>query len=333
MKKLKNLKKKAGRISLIDATIMNKPAIIIFSIGVFLLSCSRNTAFLKEIKELPAYPSGSGIEYYKDRFYLIGDDATHLLILDKDLNTKDSVLLYESATNRVPREIKADLEAISLIRINDSMKILATGSGSMSPQRDSAWLIDPVTRQKTSLNLDTFYRRIKSNWLAELNIEGLCALPGLTLLSNRGHLGFPKNHLLFTGTAFWKDHYSPITMVKVGVNEDSSIFHGVSGLAYARREDKLFLTVSTENTNSAITDGPIGKSYLWIVDDISSKRRWKAINPNRIVDLEKTDPRFKGQKIESVCITGATKHYFQLALVADNDDGKSRLFLLDVSKK
>ncbi len=307
--------------------------LIYFACCLCIASCSRNTAFLNEIKELPSFPSASGIEYYKDHFYLIGDDATHLLVLDKDLNKKDSVLLHPSTTNRVPKEIKADLEAISLVRINDSMKILVIGSGSLSPHRDSAWLIDPVTRQKTALSLDTFYRRLKNNWLTELNIEGMCSLPGLTLLSNRGHKGFPKNHLLFTGAAFWKDHYSPVTMVKVGVNEDSSVFHGVSGLAYSRRTDKLFLTVSTENTNSAYTDGAIGKSYLWIVDDISSKRRWKAINPNRIIDLETIDPRFKRQKIESVCIKGETKHYFQLVLAADNDDGKSRLFLLDVSKK
>jgi hypothetical protein len=80
-------------------------------------------------------------------------------------------------------------------------------------------------------------------------------------------------------------------------------------------------------------DGAIGKSYLWIIKNISAKRKWKAINPDQVIDLGSIDPRFNGQKIESVCVMKETKDLFHLVLAADNDDGSSSLFKLIIKKK
>ena len=121
--------------------------------------------------------------------------------------------------------------------------------------------------------------------------------------------------------------------MKLGASTDTGSFSGVSGLDYSDRSDRLFLTVSTENTYSSFADGTIGKSYLWIIDNISSKRRLAAINPNRIIDLESIDKRFEGHKIESVCIFAETKRLYRLALVADDDTGTSILFTLTLKKE
>jgi hypothetical protein len=88
----------------------------------------------------------------------------------------------------------------------------------------------------------------------------------------------------------------------------------------------LLLTVSSENTYNSYDDGAIGKSYLWVINDISSKRKLAAINPDRIIDLELIDNRFNGQKIESVCIVGEEKKQKQLVLAADDDKGHTVLF-------
>ena len=57
-----------------------------------------------------------------------------------------------------------------------------------------------------------------------------------------------------------------------------------------------------------------------------------AINPNKIIDLEEMDERFKGHKIESVCILFENKKQMQLALVADDDKGTSILFKITLKK-
>lgn len=297
---------------------------------IFIFSCKNDNTILQEVKILPHYPSASGVEYTNKQFYIIGDDANNLLILDSNLNSIDSLSLYTFAEKRIPKKVKADLESILITPKN---KLLLLGSGSLSPYRHIAWLIDPVTKQKDSIRLDTFYQRLHLYGLKEINIEGACAIPGSIILSNRGSKGFPKNHLVFTDNSFWeKQKNAVVTSMLVGSNTDSLVFNGVSGLAYSTKSDQLILTVSTEDTRNNVDDGAIGKSYLWLVKSISSKKNWKAINPDRIIELEETDPRFKGQKIESVCITKETKNFLYLTLVSDNDNGSSTFFKMVVEK-
>src|SRR5207253_3211794 len=120
--------------------------------------------------------------------------------------------------------------------------------------------------------------------------------------ASRGNRSFRLNYLVFTSLQFWnKQDSAEIRIMKVGTNADTTNFSGVSGLDYSAVSDKLLLTVSTENTSSAVADGSIGKSYLWIINNISAKKKLVAVNPDRIIDLEEADKRFKGHKIESVC--------------------------------
>jgi hypothetical protein len=297
-------------------------------------SCSNNSQFLKEVKDLPYYPSASGIEFSNGNYYIMGDDATHLLVLDSNLAVTDSISLFKSSEKRIPKDSKPDLEALTMINRGKNPQLLMMGSGSLEPFRNTSVLFNTVTKLPETFRMDTFFHRLKYYGLQELNIEGLCYIPGNIVFSNRGHKGSPKNHLVFTSADFLtRQSIAPVTIIKVGNNQDSMQFQGVSGLAYARRCDKLLLTVSTEDTRNVLEDGAIGKSYLWIIDNISSKKRWNSINPTRIIDLEKTDPRFKRHKIESVCVVKETKNFLQLALVADDDDGSSVLFKLDISKK
>ena len=68
-------------------------------------SCGSNN-MLKEIKKLDHYSSASGIEYFRNHYYVIGDDANNLLILDEAFNPKDSIQLYSFSEKRIPKAIK-----------------------------------------------------------------------------------------------------------------------------------------------------------------------------------------------------------------------------------
>lgn len=297
---------------------------------LFIISCKNNSNILQEVKPLPYYPSASGIEYKDQKVYIIGDDANNLLILDSSLKEADSISLYSFPEKRISKAVKADLEAITVL---DNGKLLLAGSGSAMPQRNMAWLIDPATKQKDSIRLDTFYNRILLNGIKELNLEGITAYPGGFIFSNRGSKGYPKNHLVFTRRNFWnRQAQVEISSLFAGTSTDSSSFSGISGLAYAPMNDALVMTVSTEDTRNSMDDGAIGKSYLWIIKNISPKKNWKAVNPDRIIELDALDARFKGQKIESVCILKESPGLLYLLLAADNDNGSSTLFKLVVSK-
>lgn len=309
----------------------NKNMIRIYSclLFLFLFSCSQDNT-LKQVIHLHHYPSASGIEYLNGQTYIIGDDAAYILILDDKLKPKDSIELYSFQKNRIAKAVKPDLEAVAVVSNNN---LLLLGSGSSAPHRNIAWLVNPVTKQKDSIRLDTFYQRLHHYGINEINMEGACVIPGSFVMANRGSKGYPKNHLLLTSSTFWQaQQQAAISSILVGSNTDSTIFSGVSGMTYAPKSDRLLLTVSTEDTRNSLDDGAIGKSYLWIIENMSGKKKWKAINPDKVIDLEKLDDRFKGQKIESVCLIKETNRFLHLLLAADNDNGSSTLFKVVVQK-
>lgn len=304
---------------------------LVYSFFIFSASCKSGKTEV-EIKQL-FYPSGSGIEYYNEHFYLIGDDATSLLQLDNNFNVTDSIQLYDSLQGRIPKATKPDLEGITVINDKENTRLLITGSGSLIPYRNIAWLIDPATKQKSEFRADSFYQRLSRQGLEVINLEGICAIPGYIILSNRGNKAYQKNFLILTSTDFLTNQSaSSIHIIQINTNEDTASFKGVSGLAYAPGSDKLILTVSTEDTKSAYEDGTIGKSYLWIIDNISSKIKTDTIVPNRIIDLETIDSRFSGEKVESACVISKKANTILLALTADNDNGSSTVFKISISK-
>jgi hypothetical protein len=296
---------------------------------VSMLSCNEPPGKLIAIQSLPGYPSGSGLVYHSGHIYLMGDDATYMLVTDTMFNAVDSIPVFASAEKRISKDKKPDIEAMALISKNKNPLIVMLGSGSLSPNRDSCIIIDPVTKEKKYYNLAIFYGRLKAAGIRDLNIEGVTALQGGIALVSRGNKSFPKNHLIITSDEFWENQETAIfKLIKAGANGDTSFFNGVSGMDYSHRTDQLLLTVSTEDTHNSYDDGAIGKSYLWIINNISSKKELEGINPNRIIDLEEIDSRFKGQKIESVCIVAESKKEKELVLVSDDDKGGSALFRL-----
>lgn len=310
--------------------IIFNPAI--FFISILSISCESNH-LLKEIKKLDHYPSASAIEYFDGKLYVMGDDANHLLILDSNLNIIDSLSLFKYDSKRIPKNVKPDLESMTIIYAGKESQLLMVGSGSLAPWRNNSYMVHQRSLQFDSIRIDSFMATLSGLGVKETNIEGMCSIPQGIVLANRGNLGYPTNYLILTSwSAISGRQLSRISLIRMGGNTDTSEFKGVSGLCYARRSDRLIMTVSTENTRNALDDGTIGKSYLWIVRNITSKRNWKAINPDDVIDLEEVDARFRGQKIESVCILKETRDFLHLVLAADNDDGSSTLFKLVVEK-
>ncbi|HKO82077.1 MAG TPA: hypothetical protein VJU78_16835 [Chitinophagaceae bacterium] len=296
----------------------------------FMLACGnrdKQDTQLIAVKVLNDYPSGSGLVYLDGYIYMIGDDATEILKLDSQFNVVDRTGLFISSQKRIPKEVKADLESIALIKLNKTATLLLPGSGSLTPYRNVCWIFNPADKEKKQYLLDTFYNRLKNEGIRDLNIEGAVAIPSGIILANRGNKSFPKNYLILTANRFWeKQGLTGMKIIKAGINSDTSFFAGISGLDYSYVTDQLLLTVSTEDTRNSYDDGAVGKSYLWIINDISSKQKLHAINPDKIIDLEKADPRFKGHKIESVCIVADSKREKKLVLVADDDKGGTVLF-------
>jgi len=278
------------------------------------------------------YPSASSVEFYHNKLYVMGDDAPNLLVLDTNLNVIDSIPIISYPGKRVPKDIKQDLEASALISEPGRITLFLFGSGSLSPYRNSGWRYFFDTNTKDSISLQHSYERIKQSGIQQINIEGACFIGDTLMLVNRGNKSYPKIYFIIVDEdLLYNDSSLNVEVIPPG-KTDTSCYKGISGLYYSKPGDQLIMTVSTENTRSAYEDGTIGKSYLWIIDSISKKLKSMTLTPDKVIDLEEIDPRFKGQKIESATVIEKAKEFMRLILVADNDDGSSTIFKMSIKK-
>lgn len=292
-------------------------------------SCSnKENSSVVEVKKFD-YPSASAIEYFEGRLYVMGDDATNLLELDTSLNIIDSIPILFYPGKRIPKDIKPDLETSAL----NGNELLLIGSGSLGA-RNFGRKYNLKSKDTDSINLKPLYLKIKEQGIEQINIEGSCFTSGKLILANRGNKGYPHNHFIITNYKFGtNDNSFEISLIPFEVQKDTALFKAISGLCYAKESDQLIMTVSTEDTRNSYIDGAIGNSYLWIINSFSDKLNNNTIGPDKIIDLEEIDPRFKNQKIESATVTSETNERINLVLVADNDDGSSTIFKMSIKKE
>jgi hypothetical protein len=295
---------------------------------LFLFLCTKKEKDKPVVmKILPDYPSASAVEYANGKLYVMGDDATSMLLLDTNLNVIDSMQLFGNETKRIAKNIKHDLESVLFVRENNQLMLL--GSGSLSPYRNSAWLVNIDTKIRQGKSIEHFYNIVRNAGIKEINIEGSVKINNEYILANRGHLAYPENHLIFTQTIFNAEPVM-VSTISVRYKPDSLSFQGISGLTYSSLNDALIMTVSTEKTASTFEDGAIGKSYIWLINGISQPSDANELKPDRVIDLEELDSIFKGYKIESATVISETKDMLRLVLVADNDNGSSTIFKLSI---
>ncbi len=316
---------------------MRKPGKICFYIFILVIvaSCRQKDSEFRfiEIKKLD-YPSASAVEYHDGKLYVMGDDAPNMIVLDTNFSIIDSTTIILHSGNRIPKDTKPDLEASAIYSVNNETLLFLFGSGSLDPFRNSGWKYNIQAKTKDNLYLQPTYAKVKQAGIEQLNIEGAAFVSGKLILVNRGNKGYPYNQLISIDESFLKNDSSyNIAIVPFDLQTDTALFKGISGLTHAKQTDQLIMTVSTEDTRNAYDDGAIGKSYLWIIDNISGKLNSGDIKPDQIIDLEEIDSRFKSQKIESATVIEETKDFIRLVLVADNDDGSSTIFKMSISLK
>lgn len=284
---------------------------------------------LSDYKEVPSFPSGSGIEYYDNKVFLVGDDSREVLVLNKRWKELERVPLLPGTESRLPKQTKSDLEATTIVTINRIPRLLVLGSGSLEKNRNKAILFDLDSYLKDEFDLTPFYNRLQKAGIKALNVEAAALVEDHILLGNRGNRKNPVNQLIITRNAFWKhQQQAEISVVDLELPLKDTKGIGISGLAYSLLNDTLIFTASTEQTDNAADDGSIGDSYLGIIENASRKIGRKSLKVNELINLGEVHELFKGFKIESACIQSEKNNNLKLHLVADNDTGKSYLFKL-----
>ncbi len=312
---------------------MKKLLLYLLTAGaITLTACNHNRISLLASAQLQELPSGSSLEIDNNQLIVIGDDATQVFILDFNYKPIDSLLIDTSSVKRVAKDIKPDYESSTIVDYNGSKTLVAFGSGSTNKRQHALLMPLPIRSGGNFLinDVSQIFSSIKAAGISEINIEGAATVNGQIVLSNRANLNqkvnsfivFAEKSLADTGT---------LSVHTVAINLPKTKFVvGISGLTYIPAIDMLLFTASTEATSNSYDDGEIGDSYIGLIRHASAVIKDNKISVNEWINLAEENDALKGQKVESIAVEQVTTEALILHLVADNDDGTTRLFKLSM---
>ena len=280
---------------------------------------------------LPDFPSGSSINFYDGKLFLIGDDASHILVLDQNYQKVDAIHLFDSPTKRISKQEKADFETSTIVSTEGKDYLVALGSGSRKNRTSMIRIHLQQERSFESFNYRDFIKRLKEQ-IEEINIEAATLIGSQFVLGNRGNAEYPKNYIIVTDIDFWqRQEDAVISISELELSIDSETFIGISELFYVGSQDLLLFTLSSELTSNSYDDGDIGVSYIGWINSITHKVNQSHLKLDGMINLIDVAEEFKGEKIEGLCVEPSAHDEFIVHLISDNDQGESKLFKVRVS--
>jgi hypothetical protein len=292
---------------------------------VSIVSCNQkqSQAELLSVKALDSFPSASAIEFSDGRFYVLGDDAPYMIVLDSSFHLVDTVRYSEDTSYRISKEVKADIESATIIPYTDQKFLYALGS--FATDRRMKLFYFPLGDPHHYVAIDMSKHFRSHPYIPETNFEGLAFVNSKLVIANRGNRTHKINKLVIAGSRF-NEYIATDSPPVIDILLDTTTTIGISGLCYSEEEDKLFFTASEEDTPSAIADGVIGDSYIGWINRFSTRMNERSIKPDGVIKLSSIDKTLDKKKIESVCIEKQTGDAVILDLVSDDDKGHSAIF-------
>jgi hypothetical protein len=281
---------------------------------------------------LKEFPSASSIQFYNGNLYLVGDDASFILILDPDYNRMGTIKLFDHSEKRIPKTKKSDLEASVIVNQGKEDFLIAFGSG--ATEKRMVALSIPLSNQseyRGHIVYDTglFLKGLLLLGIAEINIEGAAIVGDALVLANRSNYTHQNNYLIVTGQYFWLAENDPsVRIVEMILPKVKDEIPGISELQYLPSRDLLLFTASAETTPNAYDDGEVTSSYLGWIEDFSKKLSSSMIRVDEWIKLPNVSIDFLKQKIEGLCIESEKGNELIVHLVSDNDNGESTIFKL-----
>jgi hypothetical protein len=299
------------------------------AILIVLMGCNRSDGIrLIRKTHLADYPSASAIAFYNHKLYVLGDDAPTMLVLDKDHQLVQRVTLFPSSGKRISKKEKPDIESAYINQSEGNGQLVALSSLS-TKMRNKQLTINLLSDTKNPVkNFNVAEFDLDAPGIMQMNLEGATMIEADIILANRANNKHRQNFLIVRSA---KDQMpaDSIQVIELQLPATNEVI-GVSGLEYDKENDMLLFTASTEHTSDATSDGAIGKSYLGCINDFSKKKNQKKLHCKMLIDLTSYLGEKKFQKIESLAIELSTNKQMVLHLAADNDNGESSLYKLEI---
>lgn len=293
-------------------------------------------ATITHTQTFPDIPSASGLEIINEKIFIIGDDSAWLYILNQQLELIEKIALFpdEALTKgRIPKISKPDFECMAILPINQQEKICVAGSGSLSPQRDTAFIIDPTPPYTfTQVSFTDLYNVLRKRsevvHTGKLNIEGMAASETQVFLLQRGNISglnvlISYDHEAFCSYITGKTNELPIpTIYTYTLPVLAGRQSGFSGATPIPHRHALLITASVEDTDNEIDDGAVLGSYAGIIN--------LDTHTLDCIPFILNGQPYTG-KVESIAIQRVVnEHIIQTLAVTDNDSGASDLLVIEI---
>ena len=281
---------------------------------------------------MDSIPSASGIAIRLDSVYIVGDDAGDIYKMSlKDHAFRKIHIPGSPAINRIPKPVKQDFESAVIVRHLDNNYLLAFGSGTLSPHRDSLLVmnlrndfIKTFSLFKLYYYLFEFYQLDKNS----RNIEAATVINDKLYLFNRGTNSMFEIPVEDLFRFIYSTDNAPMPSsrhYRIELPTLNGIPALISGAA-TLDDHRILFTASLENTKDWTKDGEISGSYVGILD-ISKKA--PELESCLLVSQ---NTKSLIVKLESLDVISNSGTQTDIVCVADNDDGSSGLYFLQLSR-
>lgn len=269
----------------------------------------------------------------QDSIYIISDDAPFVYQVSMQGNIQDSIRLRYLPDNarRIPKPVKPDYEAAITATVWDKPCLIAFGSGSLRPQRDSAIIIALDDSVQRVIALSELYKTMREQAgisAADFNVEAAALHGNQLLLVNRG-----TNHVFsmdWEAALYHLLNSAPIPAIsfsRLVLPKVNGYSAGISG-ACSLDANRVLFCASVEATDNWIADGEVLGSYIGLMEPDSNGLA-RLLEIARV--LSESGQPVK-DKVEGIHTAGtASKSSIKVLGIVDNDDGSTQL--LEISLK
>lgn len=301
----------------------------IYSLLVILTVSTINSSYAQPLELLRTtyfkdYSSASALAFFNDKLFVIGDDASQIMILSNDHDVLGHLSFYWFKKKRLAKNKKPDFES-ALLYTADNITYLI-GFGSFSTRKRFKFFTLPLNDKAGKPKIRNIRNTLKGLPPEQINIEGAAIVNEKMVLSNRANNAHPKNHLIIMDFDLKEGpllRTSKIVPVTLAATQEVT---GISDVAYLPKQDVLIFTTSTEQTTNTYDDGEIGDSYLGYIRNFSQQMEKPEIIADKMIPISGLLDAQKLYKIESVTVEREDGQSMILHLAADNDNGASTLF-------
>ncbi len=285
---------------------------------------------LLDYREIPDLPVGSNLEFFNDTLYLVDDDASDMMAINKKWQTIANHQLLGYDDPKILPGTRSDFEATTIVEVNSIPRLLVLGFD-VKDNHHKAILVNLDDYTKEEYDISEFYNRLKET-VGVINIESAAIVLGKLILCNRDHKTAPENHIIVTDVEFWKHQdKAEITTVSFDLPQTSNQVVGLSGLTYSYKNDWLVVTLISESNDKE--HQTTGDSYLAVIENASRKVVRKKMKVNALFHLNETNSDFSGFNMLSVCIRSEKSSRLKLFLLADGSKaGKSGVFTVRIKE-